>query len=117
PLVLRHLTAPPRSCSRWLRWAIREMVLAPKDRRAYCTYVHARSTEALMTKKEPSQAVVDRQDQEQAAGRMTTLPPGPRWPRAMQTVWWATRPVSLLDRCRRRHGDVFRLRPYGHGDI
>jgi cytochrome P450 len=25
--------------------------------------------------------------------------------------------VSLLDRCRRRYGDVFRFRPYGHGDI
>jgi cytochrome P450 len=44
-------------------------------------------------------------------------PPGPAWPRAVQTVWWAARPLSLLDRCRRRYGEVFRLRVYGHGDI
>jgi cytochrome P450 len=45
------------------------------------------------------------------------LPAGPRWPRAVQTAWWATRPVSLMRHCRRRYGDVFTVRPYGFGNI
>src|SRR6187397_2840883 len=45
------------------------------------------------------------------------LPRGPRLPRAVQTLWWATRPTSLMKACRRRYGDVFRIRPYGFGDI
>jgi cytochrome P450 len=45
------------------------------------------------------------------------LPPGPRWPRALQTVWLALRPESLLRRCRARHGDAFTIRTYGLGDI
>ena len=65
----------------------------------------------------PGEAVVDQQEQGREASRKAAFPPGPRWPRAVQTAWWAPRPVSLLDRCRRRYGDVFRLRPYGHGDI
>ena len=45
------------------------------------------------------------------------LPQGPRWPRAVQTAWWAARPLSLMRYCRRRYGDVFTVRPYGFGDI
>jgi len=45
------------------------------------------------------------------------LPPGPRWPRAAQTAWWAARPLSLMRYCRRRYGDVFTVRPYGFGNI
>jgi cytochrome P450 len=45
------------------------------------------------------------------------LPPGPRWPRAIQTIAWASRPVSFVKRCRRRYGDVFTLRMLGLGDI
>lgn len=39
-----------------------------------------------------------------------TLPPGPRAPRAVQTLGWATRPMPFMERCRRRYGDVFCLR-------
>jgi cytochrome P450 len=45
------------------------------------------------------------------------LPPGPHWPRALQTAWWATRPTSLMNFCRRRYGDVFTVRPYAFGNI
>jgi cytochrome P450 family 135 len=45
------------------------------------------------------------------------LPPGPRWPRAAQTAWWAARPLSLMRYCRRRYGDVFTVRPYGFSNI
>src|SRR4051794_320336 len=45
------------------------------------------------------------------------VPPGPQWPRSVQTAWWATRPASLMNLCRRRYGDVFTIRPYAFGDI
>jgi cytochrome P450 family 135 len=45
------------------------------------------------------------------------LPPGPRWPRALQTAWWAARPASLMNLCRRRYGDVFTVRPYAFGNV
>jgi cytochrome P450 len=45
------------------------------------------------------------------------LPPGPRWPRAIQTAWWAYRPESLLRYCRARYGEVFLLRTFGIGDV
>jgi cytochrome P450 family 135 len=48
---------------------------------------------------------------------LEALPRGPRWPRALQTLWWAARPASLMKHCRRRYGDVFTIRPYGFGDI
>jgi cytochrome P450 family 135 len=44
-------------------------------------------------------------------------PPGPRMPRALQTVLWAARPLSFMRRARRRHGDLFTIRPYAFGDI
>src|SRR5436190_11361508 len=55
--------------------------------------------------------------QTRAQNTIEGLPPGPRWPRAAQTVWWAARPLSLMRRCRRRYGDVFTVRPYRFGDI
>jgi len=39
-----------------------------------------------------------------------TLPPGPRMPRALQALGWATRPYPLMKRCQERYGDVFTLR-------
>jgi cytochrome P450 family 135 len=39
----------------------------------------------------------------------TSLPPGPRMPRAMQTAIWARRAQWMLAQCRRRFGDTFRL--------
>ena len=51
------------------------------------------------------------------ASRDVAVPPGPRWPRAIQTALWAARPVFLLKHCRRRYGDVFKISPYGFGDI
>jgi cytochrome P450 len=38
------------------------------------------------------------------------LPPGPRAPRAVQTLGWMTRPMPYMERCRRRYGDVFTMR-------
>ncbi len=38
------------------------------------------------------------------------LPPGPRMPSALQAVGWAERPLSFMERCRRRYGDTFTLR-------
>lgn len=35
------------------------------------------------------------------------LPPGPRLPRALQTLAWIVRPEELLERCHARYGDMF----------
>jgi hypothetical protein len=37
------------------------------------------------------------------------LPPGPRMPRAAQTVAWALAPTWVMDQCARRLGDAFTL--------
>jgi cytochrome P450 len=44
-------------------------------------------------------------------------PPGPRLPRALQTVLWAARPLSFMKRARRRYGPVFTVRPYAFGNV
>src|ERR671917_46187 len=41
---------------------------------------------------------------------MANLPPGPRAPRAVQTLAWWTRSVPLFERCRARYGKRFTLR-------
>ena len=38
------------------------------------------------------------------------VPPGPRTPPWLQTLRWVTRPVEMLDACRRAYGDVFTMR-------
>jgi cytochrome P450 family 135 len=48
---------------------------------------------------------------------LTGLPRGPRLPRALQTVLWAVRPISFMQRARRRYGDTFTIRPYAFGNI
>ncbi len=40
----------------------------------------------------------------------TSLPPGPRAPRAVQTLAWMTRPMPFMERCHARYGDVFTVR-------
>lgn len=45
------------------------------------------------------------------------LPPGPRWPRAAQTVLLGIDPVAFSRYCQRRYGDVFTLRTLAIGDI
>src|SRR5437870_7770805 len=45
------------------------------------------------------------------------VPPGPRLPRALQTVLWAARPIWFMQRAHRRYGDVFTIRPYAFGDV
>ena len=40
------------------------------------------------------------------------LPPGPREPRAAQTVEWIARPTAFLRRCAARHGEPFTLRTH-----
>jgi cytochrome P450 family 135 len=47
----------------------------------------------------------------------TSLPSGPRLPRAVQTALLAYRPESFLRRCHPRYGDAFTVRTYGLGDI
>jgi cytochrome P450 len=42
-----------------------------------------------------------------------TLPPGPRIPSLLQTVWWLARPISFLNAGRKRHGDAFAVRFLG----
>ncbi len=39
-----------------------------------------------------------------------TLPPGPPYPRPVQTVGWVKRPMAFMERCRERYGDAFTLR-------
>ena len=36
----------------------------------------------------------------------TALSPGPRYPRALQTLGWVRRPGPFMQRCRKRYGDV-----------
>jgi cytochrome P450 len=38
------------------------------------------------------------------------LPPGPRLPRALQTMGWWNRPLGFLERCRARYGSRFTIR-------
>ncbi len=44
------------------------------------------------------------------------LPPGPRLPRAVQSVIWYRRAQWLMDQCRARFGDMFTLKIAGEGD-
>ncbi len=44
------------------------------------------------------------------------LPPGPRKPRALQTLDWMRRPLPLLQECHARYGDAFTLRLLRWGD-
>ena len=39
-----------------------------------------------------------------------SLPPGPRSPGFVQTLEWMYRPISFIEACRRRYGDIFSLR-------
>jgi cytochrome P450 family 135 len=41
---------------------------------------------------------------------VTQLPPGPAYPRPLQTLGWIIRPGPFLQRCRDRYGDVFTLK-------
>jgi cytochrome P450 family 135 len=43
------------------------------------------------------------------------MPPGPRLPRALQTLGWVTRALPFMERCRERYGDVFTLRIQNEG--
>ena len=38
------------------------------------------------------------------------LPPGPRYPRVLQTLGWGVRPMPFLERCQERYGDIFTVR-------
>jgi cytochrome P450 len=48
--------------------------------------------------------------------RQAELPPGPRIPRAIQSVIWYRRAQWLLDTCQARIGDMFTLKIAGEGD-
>jgi cytochrome P450 len=43
------------------------------------------------------------------------LPPGPRYPVAVQTLGWIARPGPFMKRCRDRYGDAFTLRLHNEG--
>jgi cytochrome P450 family 135 len=47
---------------------------------------------------------------------VSALPPGPRRPRALQTLAWMREPLPLLEGCHRRYGDTFTLRLLRWGD-
>jgi len=42
--------------------------------------------------------------------RHPTLPPGPSYPRVVQTLGWVRRPFQFMEDCHRRYGDMFTLR-------
>ena len=44
-----------------------------------------------------------------------SLPPGPPYPRALQTLGWIKRPMPFLERCRERYGDAFTLKIANEG--
>ena len=44
---------------------------------------------------------------------MSTLPPGPGEAPIVQTLHWLLRPISFMESCRRRFGDVFSIRFLG----
>jgi cytochrome P450 family 135 len=44
-----------------------------------------------------------------------SLPPGPGWPRALQTARWIARPAAFLEEAARRYGDMFTLRIANEG--
>ena len=44
-----------------------------------------------------------------------SLPPGPPYPRALQTLGWITRPMPFMERCRERYGDAFTLKIANEG--
>ena len=44
-----------------------------------------------------------------------SLPPGPPYPRALQTLGWILRPGPFMSRCRARYGDIFTLRVANEG--
>jgi cytochrome P450 len=47
----------------------------------------------------------------------TQLPPGPRTPRALQTLGWWSRPAAYLERCRARYGRRFTIRLLGQSSF
>jgi len=40
----------------------------------------------------------------------TSLPPGPRYPRPLQTLGWGLRPMPFMERCHARYGDIFTVK-------
>lgn len=40
----------------------------------------------------------------------STLPPGPRYPRVLQTLGWGVRPMPFMERCHARYGDIFTVK-------
>ena len=45
----------------------------------------------------------------------TSIPPGPRAPRALQTARWIARPAAFMEDAARRYGDMFTLRIANEG--
>ncbi len=50
-----------------------------------------------------------------APTEMAGAPPGPRLQRHLLGAWWLLREHDLLERCRRRYGDVFSLKAWPFG--
>ena len=46
----------------------------------------------------------------------TSLPPGPAFPRPLQTLAWLKRPGPFLERAREKYGDTFTIRIANEGD-
>src|SRR3954447_7623126 len=45
------------------------------------------------------------------------LPPGPRYPRALQLIGWWSRPTAFMERCRARYGRRFTIRLFSTPDF
>ena len=52
----------------------------------------------------------------EGAQRTPALPPGPRMPRALQTLRWGARPMAFMRDCHERYGDIFTVRIAQEGD-
>src|SRR2546423_1794483 len=94
-------SAEPISEGILLRWCPTRSVQKPRDvsfkGRRMCRFPHTGSRKPVIT----------------TLGMREQLPPGPRAPRAVQTLGWWTRPHAFLERCRARYGKRFTIRLLG----
>src|SRR6266700_5930065 len=86
----------------------------------YCTYVQFDRSPTAIEEERQMTTDVETDRINAAAPQPPVIegvPAGPRLPRAVQTVLWAARPVSFMQRSRRCYGDVFTVRPYAFGNV
>jgi cytochrome P450 len=62
---------------------------------------------------QPTTAAIGDAEIDRARERDTSFPPGPWEPPVVQMLRWLLRPISFMDSCARRYGDVFSVRFLG----